>query len=41
MLMGLELSGMTKHSGFALAPIPAAHQRGMAAPDLQAVRTQR
>lgn len=39
MLMGLELSRMTKHSGFALLPIPAAHQRGMAAPDLQAVRT--
>lgn len=36
MLMGLELSTMTKHSGFALSPIPAAHQWGTHAPDLQA-----
>ena len=38
MLMGLELSRMTMRSGFALAPIPAAHQRGTAAPDLRAIR---
>lgn len=35
MLMGLELSRMTKHLGFALVRIPAAHQREMAASDLQ------
>lgn len=37
MLMGLELSMMTKQSGFALALIPAVHQWGIAAPDLRAV----
>lgn len=37
MLMGLELSMMTKQSGFALALIPAAHQWGIAVPDLRAV----
>lgn len=38
MLMGLELSRVMKYSGFSLVPIPAAHQRGMAALDLRAIR---
>lgn len=39
MLMGLELSKMMKHSGFALMSIPAAHPKGVAVSDLQAART--
>lgn len=41
MLMGLELSRVMKYSGFSLVPIPAAHQRGMAALDLRAIRALR
>lgn len=40
MLMGLELSTMTKHLGFAPVRIPAAHQREAAASDLQERRTE-